>query len=129
MVMLALKKPCQQMVVVVVRVMAMNSTMMNASEAKRNGQNDCVVSLQAVGWRTFSMVVFGLEVKEDKGPKTVCREILQDVLETKNEGHDFFGVELITKQEYDWAVERHKKESGITTRCFLGECIWKNNLL
>lgn len=38
-------------------------------------------------------------------------EILQDVLETlKDEGHDFFGVELITKQEYDWAGARYKRE-------------------
>lgn len=54
-----------------------------------------------------------------KDHKLFVVEILQDVLETlKNEGHDFFGVELITKQEFDWAAAKYKNESGITTRCF-----------
>lgn len=34
-------------------------------------------------------------------------EILSDALETlKNEGHNFYGIELITKEEFDYIVAR-----------------------
>ena len=108
------------MIVVVLRVMAMNSTMMNASEV-----NEMV---RTTAWYRCKLLdgehsLYGCIRFELKGTirdhKLFVVEILQDVLETlKDEGHDFFGVELITKQEYDWAVERYKNESVITTRCF-----------
>ena len=106
--------------IVVAYVMAIISTMMNSSEV-----NEMV---RTTAWYRCKLLdgehsLYGCIRFELKGiikdHKLFVVEILQDVLETlKNEGHDFFGVELITKQEYDWAVERYKNESEITTRCF-----------
>lgn len=108
------------MVVVVVRVMAMNSTMMNASEANEMVRTTAWYRCKLLDGEHSLYGCIRFEVKGIiKDHKLFVVEILQDVLEIlKNEGHDFFGVELITKQEYDWAVERYKNESDITTRCF-----------
>ena len=106
------------MIVVVVRVMAMNSTMMNASEANEMVRTTAWYRCKLLDGEhsLYGMTRFWISGIIDD-PKLFVVEILADVLENcKNEGHDFFGVELITKQEYDWAVERHKNESGITTR-------------
>jgi hypothetical protein len=59
----------------------------------------------------YGRLQFNIEGKiEDY--KLFAIEILSDALETlKNEGHDFYGIELITKEEFDYVVAKSTKQN------------------
>jgi hypothetical protein len=44
-------------------------------------------------------------------------EILSDALETlKNEGHNFYGIELVTKEEFDYIIAKSAKQHNESIR-------------